>query len=105
MKISFEQTGGFAGLLFTITIDTAELTPDEAEKLVRMVDDAGFFSLPARIAFPRPQPDRFQYQLTVEESGRRHTVTINEEAMPTTLSPLVKWLAEAARRKLLEKRS
>lgn len=103
MKISFEQTGGIAGMRFTTAVDTSALPPEEAKKLRQMVDDADLFNLPARIVSPRPQPDRFQYKLQVQESGRQHTVTVSEEAMPTGLAPLVKWLGDEARRKMREK--
>ncbi|HHT9120859.1 MAG TPA: protealysin inhibitor emfourin [Candidatus Hypogeohydataceae bacterium YC41] len=98
LRIYFERTGGFAGIRFTTTIDTSELPPEEAEKLRKMVEEADFFNLPAKITSPSPQPDRFQYKLRVEEEGRQHTVTVSEEAMPPKLSPLVKWLMSAARK-------
>ncbi|HEY6873219.1 MAG TPA: protealysin inhibitor emfourin [Geobacteraceae bacterium] len=97
MKITFEQSGGFAGLRFSTAIDTDVLTPEKAQDLIRLVEAADFFNLPARIVSIRPQPDRFQYKLTVREKGRQHTVAVSEEAMPVSLGPLVKWLAEAAR--------
>lgn len=97
MKITFEQSGGFAVLRFSIAIDTDELTPEKAQQLIQLVEAADFFNLPARIVSPRPQPDRFQYKLMVTGKGQQHTVTVSEEAMPVSLGPLVKWLAEAAR--------
>ncbi len=104
MKISFEQTGGIAGLRFATTVDTAGLSPEDAQKLRQMVVDADFFNLPARIVSPRPQPDRFQYKLQAQENNRQHTVTVSEEALPAGLAPLVKWLGEEARRTMREKR-
>ncbi|MBT1075666.1 protealysin inhibitor emfourin [Geobacter grbiciae] len=103
MKISFEQSGGIAGLRFATTLDTAGLPPEDAQKLRRMVEETDFFNLPARIVSPRPQPDRFQYKIQVQESSRQHTVIVSEEALPASLAPLVKWLGEEARRKTREK--
>lgn len=103
LKITFEQSGGIAGLRFDTTLETAGLPPEDAQKLRRMVDDADFFNLPPRIVSPRPQPDRFQYKLKVQESNRQHTVTVSEEALPASLAPLVKWLGEEARRAMREK--
>jgi len=103
LKISFEQTGGIAGLRFATTVDTAGLSPEDAQKLRRMVDEADFFNLPAHIVSPRPQPDRFQYKLKVQGDNRQHSVTVSEEALPGGLAPLVKWLGEEARRTTREK--
>jgi hypothetical protein len=97
MHITFEQSGGFAGLLISKAIETDDLSPENAQLLRQLVEAADFFNLPARIASPRPQPDRFQYTLMASEQGRQHTVTVSEEAMPESLAPLVKWMAEAAR--------
>jgi hypothetical protein len=97
LKITFEQSGGFAGLRFSTVIDTDELPSGKGRQLIQMVEAADFFNLPARIVSPRPQPDRFQYKLMIREDGRQHSVTVSEEAMPVSLGPLVKWLAEAAK--------
>jgi hypothetical protein len=97
MRILFERTGGFAGLIMTTTIDTNTLSPTEANQVRQMVEAADFFNLPATIA-STSQPDRFHYQMTVEESDRHHTVQIDESVMPDRLSPLVEWMTEAARR-------
>ncbi|WP_199290366.1 protealysin inhibitor emfourin [Leptolyngbya sp. FACHB-36] len=98
MQVSFERSGGFAGMLMTTTVDTASLPSEQSAQLRRLVDAADFFRLPATIP-SGAQPDRFQYQITVEEDGRRHSVTVGEAAMPGTMRPLVEWLMEAVRRK------
>ena len=99
MRISFERTGGFAGMRLTTTVDTATLPPEEANQLRQLVEAADFFHLPATITSPSPQPDRFQYRLTVEENGQQHTVRVSEAAAPDALRPLIEWLMDAARRR------
>jgi len=79
------------------TVDEKDLLPDEAQKLRQLVEEADFFNLPRKIASRVPQPDRFQYELSLEEDGQHHTVTLSEEAMPAKLRPLIKWLMEKAR--------
>ncbi|MGA7932970.1 MAG: protealysin inhibitor emfourin [Kovacikia sp.] len=98
MRISFERSGGFAGISLTTTVDTATLTPAEGSQLRQVVEVADFFLLPAEIPSPA-QPDRFQYRLTVEEGNRHHTVTMGESAVPGTLRPLLDWLLNAARQR------
>lgn len=97
MKIYFERTGGFAGMRMTATVNTESLSPDKARELRDMVDAAAFFDLPALIAAPTLEADRFRYKLTVEVEGRRHTVEMSDAAVPDALRPLLQKLTVAAR--------
>jgi hypothetical protein len=97
LRMSIERSGGFAGITMRTAVDEKDLTPDEAKELHQLVEEADFFNLPGKIVSRSPQPDRFQYELSLEENGRQHTVTVSEEAMPEKLKPLVKWLMEKAR--------
>ncbi|MBD1898297.1 protealysin inhibitor emfourin [Coleofasciculus sp. FACHB-129] len=98
MRISFERTGGFAGMRLTKVFDITTLPANEANQLRLLIDAADFFDLPAAIASNTPQPDRFQYKLTVEENTQQHTVLVSESAVPGNLRPLLEWLMAAARR-------
>jgi Emfourin len=97
LRISIERSGGFAGITMKTAVDEKDLAPEEAQKLHEMVEETDFINLPGKIISPSPQPDRFQYELSLEKSGRQYTVTVSEEAMPEKLRPLVKWLIEKAR--------
>jgi hypothetical protein len=99
MRMTFERSGGFAGISITKVFDTANLPENDANQLRRLVDAADFFRLPATITSNNPQPDRFQYELTLEENGKQHTVEVSEQAVPGTLRPLIEWLMAAARRR------
>ena len=97
MRISIERSGGFAGITMKTAVDEKDLAPDEAQKLRQLVEETDFFDLPEKVVSRSPQPDRFQYELKLEEKGRQNTVTVSEEAMPEKLKPLVNWLMEKAR--------
>lgn len=84
-------------MMMTVSIDTAKLTPNEANQVKSLVEEAAFFDLPEAIT-SAAQPDRFQYHLTVAEKKRRHSVTVSESSIPCNLKPLVEWLMDAARR-------
>lgn len=99
MRMTFERTGGFAGITLTKVFDTADLPENEANQLRQLVDAANFFRLPKTITSNSKQPDRFQYQLKVEDNGKQHTVEVSEQAAPGTLRPLLDWLMTAARRR------
>jgi hypothetical protein len=96
LRISFERSGGFAGITMKTALDEKDLAPEEAQKFRQLVEKADFFNSPGKIMPRSPQPDRFQYELRLEEKGRQHTVTISEEVLPAKLKPLVNWLMEKA---------
>ncbi len=98
MRISLERSGGFAGIRLTTTVDTDSLADDEARTLQQLVESSDFFHLPATLMPQKPQPDRFQYTLTVETDDKSHTVTAAETALPAKARPLFEWLAQRARR-------
>jgi hypothetical protein len=97
MRIEFERTGGFAGMRVAATIDTETLPPDEARAVREMVGAARFFDLPAKITSPTPGADQFQYRLTVEAEGRKHTVEVGDASAPEALQPLLRRLTLLAR--------
>lgn len=97
MRIALERSGGFAGMLTSVSIDTTKLAPPEANQVKSLVEEAEFFQLPEAIT-PAAPVDRFQYHLTVSDKKRQHSVVVSESTMPGSLKPLVDWLMETARR-------
>jgi hypothetical protein len=77
-------------------VDEKDLAPGEAQKLRQLLEDADFFNLSGKMMARSPRPDRFQYELRLEENDLQHTVTMSEEALPQKLKPLVNWLMERA---------
>lgn len=80
------------GLRQAITLDTASLEPDEADELLRMVDQANFFNLPDRLTSPSQGVDQFQYRLKIERSEAIHTVFLSDSNAPEELQPLLQRL-------------
>ena len=89
MKIQLKRTGGFTGIPLNVAIDTDQYEDDEKNALSALVDAAHFFSLPEKIQSAGPGADRFQYRITVETSGKSHTVDVGESAVPDSLQPLI----------------
>ena len=99
MKITFERSGGFAGLRLNAAFDT-ELLPDEtATALQRLVEDADFFALPAILPGSPNTADMYQYVVTVEDDTHSHTVTASEDAAPDALRQLFDYLLRLARKR------
>ena len=103
MWIYFERTGGLAGMMLNVTIDTGSLSQDEARYLLEMIDRARFFELPAEMTGIQKGADQFLYRITVESEGRQHTVQRSETDVPMSLRPLLEWLIKAARRAMRAK--
>jgi hypothetical protein len=99
LRVFFERSGGFAGIRIATTIDAANLSPEQVEKLKQLIQDADFFHLPAVIASHPPQPDRFQYKIEVDQDGQQHVVVVGEASIPAGLRPLVTWLMDLAKRR------
>lgn len=96
MQVSLERTGGFAGIPMTITVDAETLSPEQVTQLQQLIDHSNFFHLPQEI-LGTAQPDRFQYQITIENHRERHEVMVDESAMPPSLRPLLDWLMQTMR--------
>ncbi len=92
LQVDFERSGGFSGITISRSVIAKDLSADEAKNLSKLIQDADFFGLPSSITSRSPQPDRFQYQLTVKECSRQHTINVSEQAMPAKLELLVNYL-------------
>lgn len=97
MRIDFERTGGFAGMRLAATIDTATLPADQADSLQSLIDQAHFFDLPAKIPAPPNVVDQFNYRVTLEAEGKRHTVEVGEASASPAVQALLQQLTLLAR--------
>jgi hypothetical protein len=99
MRISFERTGGVAGMVMAVELDTRRFPQEESQTWEDLVEAADFFKLSPTLHSAQPETDRFEYKLTVWKGLRRHTVTVSESAAPAALQPLLERLQSAARNK------
>ncbi len=97
MRIHFVRTGGFAGMRLASTIDSDALPEEENQMLQSELDNAHFFELPSQLTGESGGADRFQYEITVEEGSKRHTIAAGENALPGHVQPLVQHLERLAR--------
>ena len=98
MYISYERTGGFAGMRLAVSVESGSLPAADADALQKLVKAADFFNLtdaqPARAI-----PDGFQYTISVEDGGKQHTLHLHDGAIPDKLQPLLDDLSQRARSK------
>ena len=96
MHIEFVRTGGFMGLRLAVSLDTQQLSQEQASTVETMLHDSGFFELPEKLLPPSQSPDRFEYRVTVSAGDRSHSVVANEALIPTQLRPLLDYLSTLA---------
>jgi hypothetical protein len=89
------------GLKSSLSINLDELPLDQAETLRRLLDKAKFFELSENPP-TRPNPDGFQYTITVEIDSAKHTIHTSDTSAPEELPPLLQELSQRAR---LQRRS
>jgi hypothetical protein len=107
MQIHFERSGGVGGVRLTAELDTDQgsaiygaaqlkrpLSSDEVRHLREILDAADLFDLPAGASPSRRGADRFQYVVTVESAGKRHSVRTTDRAAPKALRPLLEYLTK-----------
>jgi hypothetical protein len=86
----------FPGLARPFTVDAAELPPDEAAELARLVEESGFFELPEQPAQPG-DPDARTYTVTVQRGSDSRTLTLTDPLPNSALRQLIN-LVEKRRR-------
>ena len=96
MKISFERTGGFAGLMLAVRLELNSLPAEDAAALQKLVEDSDFFHLPEPDA-QQGFPDGYRYTIMVEREAEQRTVEFSEGALPEQLRALVNDLSIRAR--------
>lgn len=103
MRIRFERSGGFANISLKAEIDSAELPPERAKELARLVENAHPFDQPAQPASSTSMPDQFQYEVTIEDGSRAKTIHTSDDAAPDDLKLLFDFLSQEATRKLKQR--
>jgi emfourin len=92
MRVQFQVSGGIGflpGLAAPRAIDVDALPDDDRRRVERAVDEARFFTLPARVPAPRGAADFQTYHVTIEDGPRRHTVVVSDPVAPAPLQKLI----------------
>lgn len=97
MRIDFERTGGFAGMRLAAAIDTETFPADQSAALQKLIDEAHFFDLPAKIPTPPNVADQFNYRVTIKSASKRYTVEVGETSASPELQALLQELTLLAR--------
>lgn len=107
MKIYFERSGGFAGMLSSTTVDTQNLPSKEANEIKNLVEKAHFFELSSKISqsskTTKGAADYFVFKITIQnnnnnQSKKEHSVECNDLNIQPTLKPLIDFLTKYFRK-------
>ena len=95
MKITFVQSGGFAGMIKGCVIDAAGLDPDARQELESLVTASGLTESMERSS--SAGRDLRQYEIVLERDASVQRIICDDRSVPEAARPLVAFLAARAR--------
>lgn len=98
-RIKFERTGGFAGMTISRDLKLDDLSEEQAQTLMELLDDLDFEELPEQMTSIEAMPDQFTYTITVETRRGEHTVITGDASAPEKMQELLQLLNRLARRR------
>ena len=90
MKVSFRQSGGFAGLIRGVDLDTAQMDADAAQELEALVSASGIVG--HKKARTHAGRDLVQYEIKIEQDEEISKRSFDDKTIPTDVQPLLKYL-------------
>lgn len=97
MKVRFDQSGGYAGLLRGCEIDLNALPTEKAKELEQLVK-ASAISASGEFLSDSSR-DLHQYEITIEDGGSKTSVIFDDESIPQSAKPLIGYLKKCSKPK------
>jgi hypothetical protein len=95
MKVWFEESGGYAGLVKGCEIDTSTLPPEKAKEIEQLVKASGISASGEFLS--NSSRDLHQYEITIEGGGSKITATFDDESIPQSAKPLIGYLKKCSK--------
>lgn len=95
MRITFTQSGGFAGLLRHCSLDATSLGPDERREVESLVRESGLTESWER--FNAAARDLKQYEIGIDRDTGSVRICCDDHCLPIAARPLVAFLAARSR--------
>jgi hypothetical protein len=102
-SINFERTGGFAGIRLAAEIAMDELSEDQRQEIIKLLDETDFDELPEKLSGKMPIPDGFVYSITVKSEEKEYRVLAGESSMPGDMQPLIELLESLTKKHMRNK--
>lgn len=99
-RIRFERTGGFAGMRIAADIESDQLSEEQNQALLDVLDALDFPELPEQLMSDSSMPDEFTYTITVEAEDWKHTVVTGDSSASEKMQELLQMLNRIARKRL-----
>ena len=97
VRVSFRRTGGLAGLAIGVDTDTDALPPDHRGVVRSLIAGPTGAAAPKSPPAGAPGgPDRFTYQLELDDGNRRRMLRWPETQVPEAARPLIAELTSRA---------
>ncbi|MDQ3618690.1 MAG: hypothetical protein M3391_00990 [Actinomycetota bacterium] len=97
LRIDFKRSGGVTGMRLTTCVDVDDLPEDEGQNVRDMVEQLDLEQMSERAGQGAGPPDRFVYELRIEQGERTVDVCLGESELPEELQPLVRDLEKRAK--------
>jgi hypothetical protein len=95
MKVSFRQSGGYAGITMGCDLDTASMPEEDAAHLRELVERADVARLKEALS-PDRAPDAFTYELTIERPSGALRLTFDDKTKPEGLADLLSFVRKCS---------
>jgi hypothetical protein len=96
MKITYRQTGGFAGISKACKLDIDTLDLSEQDKVKELVEKGGFLKERSVSRVNRFARDTFNYKIFIENDGGKHEWELDDLTVNEVHLPLIKFLRSKA---------
>lgn len=96
-EILFERSGGFAGNMISVKIDSKTISSAEKDKLLSIVQTSNFFDFHHPENTNTKLPDQFEYHITIKTEKQFRTLQLGESSLPGDFRPLIRYLMLLAR--------
>lgn len=94
--MTVEKSGGFAGLIQTRSVDSKDLSANDAAMLTELLEHSGLYEASREAPAPS-QPDRFQYTVALENAGEIRAASASEEACSPGLKALIDFVEDKSK--------
>ncbi len=95
MKVVFRQSGGFAGLIRAVELDTDDLPPEEAAELYSLVQQSDLQN--TRGESESRWRDLQTYEIRVETGEDVYEVAFDDSNVPAGVTPLLAFLRKRSK--------
>lgn len=92
MKVSFRQSGGYAGLIRGCELNTVAMQPAEAQRLQSLINNSRILEMGSKGESAPKRPDLINYRISIATGGAVHEISLDDFSITPTIRPLLEYL-------------